>query len=118
MLYSVGKNPVDDFVQCAIDDGDGDGDGVADDIDVDDDNDGLIEIATAEELGNIRHDLDGTHYDEDDDDATNNIGSNAGCPTSGCNGYELANNIDLFFHYQLCSHWTIRQSFYRYLRRQ
>ena len=61
--------------------------------------DGLIEIATATELNNIRHDLDGTHYDEDEeDDGTDNIGSNAGCPTTnpvGCKGYELADDIDL-----------------------
>ncbi len=65
--------------------------------DVDDDNNGLIEIATALELNNIRHDLDGTHYDEDEDDSTN-IGSNTGCSTTnpvGCNGYELAGDIDI-----------------------
>ena len=53
---------------------------------MDDDNNGLIEIATAEELINIRHDLDGTHYN----DGSNS--SDAGCPTTnpvGCKGYEL-----------------------------
>ena len=80
-------------------DPDADSDGCKDSVDVDSDGDGLIEIATATELNNIRHDLDGTHYDEDDDDATNNIGSDTGCTTNdnpaGCHGYELANNIIL-----------------------
>ena len=82
------------FVSSDTNDRDSDG---CEDVgeDKDDDDNGLIEIATADELDNVRHDLDGTHYDEDDDDSTNNIGSNAGCPTSGCNGYELAGDIDL-----------------------
>ena len=83
-----------------ITDTDNDNDGFGDAVDIDDDNNGLIEIATATELNNIRHDLDGTHYDKDeDDDGTDNIGSNAGCPTTnnpvGCKGYELANDISL-----------------------
>ncbi len=72
-----------------------DGDGCKDSTeDVDDDGDGLIELHNATELNNIRHDLDGTHYD----DRTSNEGSNAGCPTTnpvGCIGYELADDIDL-----------------------
>ena len=79
-------------------DGDLDTDGVRNSVDVDDDNDGLIEIATATELNNIRYSLDGTHYDDEEDDSAINEGSNAGCSTNnpvGCNGYELADNIDL-----------------------
>ncbi len=45
-------------------DTDDDDDGTADATDVDDDNDGLIEIATAAELDNIRHDLAGASYDD------------------------------------------------------
>ena len=39
---------------------DPDGDGCKNSEDIDDDNDGLIEIATATELNNMRHDLEGT----------------------------------------------------------
>ena len=77
-----------------------DNDGCKDSVDVDDDSDGLIDIATADELDNIRHDLNGIHYDEDDDDSTNNIGSNAGCPTFGCNGYEITNDINLVGNFE------------------
>ena len=91
--YLLCGQHVDGFVQC-MPDADGDGDGVADTTDVDDDNDGLIEIATAGELYNIRYQLDGTSYKT----STNDTGSVAGCSTTdpvGCNGYELDNNIDL-----------------------
>ncbi len=74
---------------------DKDNDGIDDATDVDDDGDGLIEISTAEELNNIRHNLRGMYYDDEEDDGTGNIGSNAGCPSAGCIGYELVNNIDL-----------------------
>ena len=68
-----------------------DGDGVNNGMDVDDDGDGLIEIATAAELNNVRNDLDGTHYN----DGTNPENA-SGCPaTGGCNGYELTQNIAL-----------------------
>ena len=62
---------------------------------MDDDNDGLIEISSLEMFNNIRYDLDGTHYDDEADDTAGNEGSNLGCPsTSGCNGYELIENLD------------------------
>ena len=67
-------------------------DGVGNACDVDDDNDGLIEIATAAELNNVRNDLDGSHYDTSTDDSAQ---SAAGCPSGGCNGYELMADIDL-----------------------
>ena len=41
---------------------DNDADGTPDTLDVDDDNDGLIEIASAAELNNMRHNLAGTSY--------------------------------------------------------
>ena len=86
---------------------DPDSDGCKNSEDIDDDNDGLIEIATAEQLDNIRWNLAGTSYDEDEDD-NNNIGSTEGAPTAAteyCDaatggvylcGYELAANIDFW----------------------
>ncbi len=56
------------------------------------DNDGLIEIYTAEMLDNVRHDLEGTSYKTSGNDADRD---SSGCPSDGCNGYELTANIDL-----------------------
>ena len=58
---------------------DPDGDGCKNSEDIDDDNDGLVEIATAAELNNMRHDLTGKSYD---DEADSNEGSTTGAPTS------------------------------------
>ena len=69
---------------------DTDGDNVPDYMDVDDDNDGLIDIHTLDDLNNIRHNLAGTSYKTGDDDD----GDTDGCPASGCNGYELMNDLD------------------------
>ena len=66
-------------------------DALGDACDVDDDGDGLIEIRTAEELDNIRHNLTGAGYRPAADAASNS----AGCPDSGCHGYELTANISL-----------------------
>jgi hypothetical protein len=52
--------------------------------DVDIDNDGLIEIATLQELDLMRYDLAGTSLN----------GDSTGCPATGCNGYELVNDLD------------------------
>ena len=57
---------------------------------VDADGDGLIEINTLEELNNIRHNLNGTNYKTS---STANENSN-GCPSAGCNGYELMRSLD------------------------
>ena len=57
----------------------------------DHDGDGLIEIYTASMLNKIRHNLAGTSYKTSAGDAGNDVG----CPTSGCNGYELTAHIDL-----------------------
>ena len=56
---------------------------------VDNNGNGLIEIADATALYNIRHNLAGTGY------KTSGTAANftRGCPTSGCNGYELVNDI-------------------------
>lgn len=53
-------------------------------IDVDVDNDGLIEIATLEQLDLMRNDLAGTSLD----------GDSTGCPLTGCHGYELVADLD------------------------
>ena len=89
---------------------DTDGDGIEDALDVDDDNDGLIELGTAIELNNIRFDLAGHSYDDEEDDAEGNEGLTTGAPTNPteiCNeetsedsgvylcGYELTADIDL-----------------------
>ncbi len=58
----------------------------------DSDGDGLIEISSATMLNNMRYDLAGTSYKTLEGGAT---GNDAGCPASGCNGYELTANIDL-----------------------
>ena len=78
----------DDDSQGDACDTDDDADKIEDAADVDDDNDGLIEISSLLMLHNMRHDLDGTHYN----DGTSS--SNAGCPTGGCNGYELVTDLD------------------------
>ena len=55
--------------------------------DVDDDDDRLIEIRTLEQLNMIRNDLTGASLH----DGTN--GDSMGCPSLGCNGYELVNSL-------------------------
>jgi hypothetical protein len=64
--------------------GDLDGDGIRNDLDVDIDNDGLIEISTLQQLDLMRYDPAGTSLD----------GDSTGCPTTGCNGYELVADLD------------------------
>ena len=68
-----------------------DGDDIPDELDVDDDGDGLIEIATADELNNVRYVLDGSGY------MVNATApkDTTGCPSEGCSGYELTADIDL-----------------------
>ena len=96
-----------------------DGDGIPNIVDIDDDGDGLIEITTPEELNNIRYDLDGTHYDTNDDGFCTDtslttqhdcnaaqgtwieysLGEDTGCGwlpgIDSCSGYELTNDIIL-----------------------
>ena len=59
-------------------------------IDIDKDGDGLIEICDLEGLDEMRHALDGSGYKADATATTNTTG----CPSGGCNGYELANSLD------------------------
>ena len=77
-----------DFDPNAVDT---DRDGVFGKSDVDADNDGLIDISTLDELSNIRYNLAGSRLAK----SSGAFGSGAGCPTTGCNGYELLNDIDL-----------------------
>ena len=63
---------------------------IIDFADIDDDNDGLIEIRYLEELDAIRYQLDGSGYRESAGAALNTTG----CPTTGCIGYELVNDLD------------------------
>ena len=77
-----------------------DGDSADDDIDIDDDGDGLIELGTRIMLDNMRYNLRGTSYDDDEEDDYNpDEGDNTGCGgqegITECNGYELINDITL-----------------------
>ncbi|WP_168204113.1 Calx-beta domain-containing protein [Aliikangiella coralliicola] len=65
-------------------DTDNDNDGIPDVIDVDLDDDGLIEIDSLDDLREIENNLDGTGL----------YRSSAGCPNSGCNGFELTTDLD------------------------
>ena len=56
----------------------------------DKDRDGLIEIATIEQLRNIRNNLAGTSYKN----SPTAVGVITGCPVAGCNGYELINDLN------------------------
>ena len=67
---------------------DTDGDKTGDNADIDDDGDGLIEISSLLMLYNIRNDLYGTHYGD------GKTFTNAGCPLTKCNGYELITDLD------------------------
>ena len=109
-----------DTVRCArCDDGylfdsvdntcvaDADSDGIPLSDDVDDDNDGLIEIHNLNMLHNIRYNLAGTTYDDEEDDGEGNSGDITGAPTeetAHCDtatadgvylcGYELTRDLD------------------------
>ncbi|TXR53809.1 GLUG motif-containing protein [Reinekea thalattae] len=70
---------------------DTDGDGIGDNADVDDDNNGLIDISSLEQLDWIRNNLAGTSLD----DGISLNGSDEGCYiVTGCNGYELTQDLD------------------------
>ena len=57
-------------------------------VDIDDDDDGLIELCYLEDVDAIRHNLNGTGL------RRGNVTLSAGCPTDGCNGYELVGDLD------------------------
>ena len=87
-----------------------DGDGILNSMDIDDDNDGLIEIHNLTMLRNIRYNLAGTTYDNEDDDSAGNEGTTLGAraasdgKTENCDtptdnnvylcGYELTRDLD------------------------
>ena len=56
---------------------------------VDDDGDGLIEILDLTMLHRMRYNLAGTSYKTNSGDS----GDSNGCPSSGCEGYELVSNL-------------------------
>lgn len=63
--------------------------------DYDADDDGLIEIRSLAQLDAIRYDLDGSGSENDAYVAAfPGAAEGMGCPSSGCSGYELANNLD------------------------
>ena len=65
-----------------------DNDGVGDNADVDNNNNGIIDVATLEQLDWIRNQPDGTGRNKGDGPSA------AGCPGSVCNGYELTSDLD------------------------
>ena len=67
-----------------------DNDGIEQVADVDKDGDGLIEICDLEGLNEMRYQLDGMGYTTTD----SGIAITAGCPSGGCNGYELTKSLD------------------------
>ena len=78
-----------------------DGDNQEDSQDVDRDGDGLIELATAEELNNVRWTLNGTGYRDSAEEDIDSIG----CPATGCRGYELVADIRLAEDYDTDFGW-------------
>ena len=57
---------------------------------IDQDDDGLIELCDLDALDAIRYQLDGSGYRESFD----TVKITAGCPSSGCDGYELRSDLD------------------------
>ena len=68
---------------------DDDGDNIANYLDVDSNGNGLIEIATAEELNQVRANLTGRSF------AGDSMGCGGQTGITACNGYELIANISL-----------------------
>ncbi len=80
-------------------DPDDDNDLILDEADVDDDGDGLIEIVTAEQLNQTRHNLLGSNFTLSPASMGNKEGCGngtiAGEDVIACNGYELSTDISL-----------------------
>ena len=90
----TGREGTAPFVTVAIGPND-DGDGIANFLDVDADGDGLIEIATAAQLDQIRYNLLGSSLNTSDGVAGDASGCGGQPGISECNGYELTQNISL-----------------------
>ena len=58
--------------------------------DVDQDDDGLIEICNLDGLNAMRYQLDGSGYRP----SSSTLNITAGCPATGCKGYELSADLD------------------------
>ena len=71
-----------------------DKDGIKDTADVDADNDGLIEIHTLAQFHAIRTDLDGDGISDEGATEDSNFRGSEGCPDGGCEGYELAGDLN------------------------
>ncbi|WP_286219615.1 PKD domain-containing protein [Thalassotalea agarivorans] len=71
---------------------DSDSDGIDDNLDVDANGNGLIDIATLEQLNNIRFNLAGTAYNNGSGDVAKGCGNNADVLV--CSGYELTVDLD------------------------
>ncbi len=91
--YAIAQEDPDSQILCVIneEDSDADEDDLGGASDIDEDGDGLIEICTLEELNAIRYQLDGSGYRRGSD---SQIKVTAGCPASGCIGYELTGDLD------------------------
>ena len=61
--------------------------------DLDDNNNGLIEIDTLDDLARLRDDLNGDGADDGRLGGIAAMGA-VGCPSSGCNGYELTRSLN------------------------
>ena len=75
--------------------GDTDNDGVRNNVDVDADGDGLIEIATAQQFNQARHNLQGSSLKINATDTGDANGCGGQSGITACNGYELTNDISL-----------------------
>ncbi len=83
-------------LDCLNEEGeDCDGDGHNDSVDIDDDGDGLIEIATAEELNAVRYALNGNGSKSSADAAFDTTGCGGVDGITNCSGYELVADISL-----------------------
>ena len=89
IFYNFAVNRV-NLSQCINSISDTDDDRYPGVLDIDKDGDGLIEICDLEGLNEIRHQPDGTGY------TTSSMAMKVttGCPSNGCKGYELTENLD------------------------
>ncbi len=90
----TGRERTAPFVTVTIGPND-DGDGTPNFLDVDDNGNGLIEIATPQELDQIRYNLLGNNFTRSDGGAGDARGCGGQNGITTCNGYELTQNISL-----------------------